>query len=350
MQLYCPSCQSSVTAADRCPECGDRLLTPSEAFAATGDSTPPPPDLIRPTAPARLIVGTVVALGLCLGLRDWLGAVAGDEAIAGVFTGGLKLLGVAVGGLLAGAGRIRGIVTGAIVGLTLAALFALANVVTLAELGASDLAFAATLIVAAALTGYLGGRVWPAPYDLPEPEPIIRGSSLAKLMSRERPARRTRPTAWAKLILGVLFVTCGVAGADAFRVGLKQATGGLIHLGGGGLGTTADLQLATMCILLGAAMAGSNTGAGFRHGLLVGLASCGALALLTVAEVSGPEFVYEGFLRLIGLSTAEPTTPSAVATVLSAVFVMCVFGGWLGGQLLPPLAPVWMRGRLIAQS
>lgn len=320
------------------------MVTPSEAFAATADPLPPPPDLIRPTATARTIVGGLVALGLCFGLRDWLGAIIGGEVVAGFLTGALKLLGVVVGGLLAGAGRPRGVVTGLLVGAVLAVLFVGADAATRAELGLIDLAFGLTLTASAAVAGYFGGRVWPAPIELPDPDPIlIRGSSLAKLANYDRAVRKGRPTAWAKILLGATLVAGGVLGADAFRDGLKQISGGLLNLGSAGNVPIVDLQLATMCILLGAAMTASSTGAGMRHGILVGLLAVGVLAVLTAVGVPGPEPVYEGFLRLIGLSTADPTTPSAVTTVLSAVFVLATFGGWLGGSLLPPLAPKWMR-------
>jgi len=320
------------------------LVTPSEAFAASADPLPPPPNLIRPTAPARAVVGGIVALGLCFGLRDWLGAAVGEEVVAGVLTGALKLFGVVVGGLLAGAGRPRGVVTGGLVGAVLGLLYVGAELASHTDLTMMDAGFCFTLTISGAIAGYFGSRVWPAPIELPDPEPIIRGSSLAKLAQHDRSTKSTgRPTAWAKILLGVVLVTGGVAGAEAFRDGLKEVSGGMLHLGGPGNAAIVDLQLATMCILLGGAMTAANTGAGLRHGILVGFLSVGLLAMLTTVGVPGPEYVFEGFLRLIGLSTADPTSTPAVTTVLSAVFVLATFGGWLGGQLLPPLAPKWMR-------
>src|SRR4051812_46631850 len=81
MQLYCPNCQAAFSSAARCPRCDGRLVTPAEAFESAADLSGLPPPPLQPTAVARTILGTVVALGMYVGLREW--AAAGSLASAG---------------------------------------------------------------------------------------------------------------------------------------------------------------------------------------------------------------------------------------------------------------------------
>ncbi len=355
MQLYCPSCQATYSAASRCPQCGDRLVTPAEAFAAIPDHVPPPPTLLRPTAGSRIAVGCVLAIGLYLGLREWAGAAFPDDgwwaSTAGVaVTVCLRALGVLVGGLLAGAGRERGVTTGSAVGLVCGGLYLIADGVTGADLLAADGVVWAGLAVLAAAVGLIGSRVWPPPVDLPDHVPVQRSSSLVRLAEEGKKARAPRPTAWARVLLGVVLAVSGVATADTARSGLKKASAGMLNLGGPAHAPLVDLQLAALAIGLAGAVAGANTGAGLRHGLIVGLLAGGGVVGLAAAGMETVYPVTEGLLRMLGLPATDLAGGPAMIAVMLAVAGGCAAGGWFGGQLLPPLAPSWMRTKLVPVS
>lgn len=354
MQLYCPSCQAPATAADRCPRCGDRLVTPAEAFSANAELLPPPPELIRPTPMSRAIVGCVIALGTYLGLNDVLGAILATmdpfpDTFAQLMTVLLRLGSVSIGAMLAGAGRPRGMSNGLVVGLISVALFAFADSAQGQHLGGVAIGVGLAITCLAALGGYIGSRVWPQAIEIPDPAtPIIRGSSLSRLAKEDTHRTQSRPTIWWKIVLGVFLIVGGISTADTVRSNLRRASGGLLNFGGAAQAPIVDLQLATVAILLGGVIAGGSTGAGLRHGFFTGIFSASALAAMLGSGMTAPEPVFEGILRFLGYSnTSPPFEFGELISALGVIFVGGTVGGWLGGQILPPLAPAWMRTRLI---
>src|SRR5205085_11069846 len=69
MQLFCPACQAAFSGTSRCPRCGGLLLMPQEATALAPRPRVSGYEPVRPTPLARAVVGTLIALGLYLGLR-----------------------------------------------------------------------------------------------------------------------------------------------------------------------------------------------------------------------------------------------------------------------------------------
>jgi hypothetical protein len=348
MQLYCLTCQANYPAAPRCPQCGDRLVTPAEAQAAAAAPVVRLPALPRPTAGGRVAIGAVVALGLYLGLRDLVGATSLDAGLLAAI--GLRLVGVVIGGLLAGAGRPAGASTGAAVGLVCALLFAAADFASGAAPGPVQAGVGVGLVVAATIAGMIGARMWPAPVDLPDPEPAAtRGSSLARMAKQDKATRAAKPTLWLRILVGAVVVVVGVAGADVLREGLRNLIPAL-QIGGPAQAPTVDLQLATLVVILGGVLAGGTTGAGTRHGLLAGLLAGFGVGGLLSAGVPTLVPVAEGILILLSLPTDDPTAGGSVAAVFAVILTATTVAGWLGGQLLPPLAPKWMRSRLVPMS
>ncbi len=351
MQLYCPSCQTPSTATDRCPRCGDRLITAAEAYVPAPAAGVVAPDPIRPTAPGRVAVGCVAALGLYLALREFANTVVPEPEwwassagfVLGCVVRGFGALG---GGLLAGAGRRQGAVTGLIVGGVFGGLLLLADAMTIGLIGPTEMGVAGGLAVLAALAGAVGGWVWPPEAELPQAPPVQRrGSSLARLAAEQRQQRRGRPTSWVRVLIGAVIVVAGVAGADPARTAMKKETGGILNTGGPAQAGLVDLQLAALAVILGSVVAGGGTGAGVRHGILAG-----GLAGLGVAVLGSgwTAPVVSGLFELMGGSppggTKGPMLLGMGVTLLSTA------GGWFGGQIFPPVVPAHLRPRRVALS
>jgi hypothetical protein len=355
MSLFCPTCHAP-SAGGRCLHCGGRTTkaTARSSVALTPSRPADPPDLIPSTAPYRTAIGCLVTLGLYLGLREWVAVVASDSAwwtgSAGiVVTVLLRAAGVAVGGLVAGAGRHQGARTGATVGVLCGVLFLIADELAGADVAVIGAGVGATLMLLAAATGRVGSRLWPPAMDLPEPPPDPQSSSLVRLARKEKREKTVSRTAWAQVLTGVAIVLFGVVTADPIREGLKWASAGALNLGGPRYAPLADLQLAILIVILGASAAGANTKQGLRQGFLVGLLAVAGVAVLSVAGLNTIDAVAEGLFQLLSLPLADPTSQTTVIALL-VLFILCVAGGWFGSQLLPPLAPAWMRTRLAPAS
>lgn len=351
MQLYCPSCQTPSIATDRCLRCGDRLITATEAYTPASVGTVVAPDPIRPTAPGRIAVGCVAALGLYLALREFTNTLATDPewwtSSAGFVLACLvRGVGALGGGLLAGAGRRSGAITGLIVGLVFGGLLLLADAMMLGRIGPNEIGVAVGLAVLAGLAGTIGGWVWPPEAELPQAAPVVRrGSSLARLAADQKQELRGRPISWIRVLIGAVIVVAGVAGADMVRTGLKKETGGILNTGSPAQAGMVDLQIAALIALVGAVVAGGGTGAGVRHGVLAGgLAGLGVAVLGSgwTAPVVG------GLFEL--LSSTPPGGTNGPMALALVVMLLCTAGGWFGGQIFPPLVPKHLRHRRIALS
>jgi hypothetical protein len=345
MQLYCPSCQATFAAAPRCPRCGDRLITPAESFSTLSHKAPPPPDIVRTTTAGRITIGCALALGLFIGLREWGLSVVPDPAwwngaVGILLTVILRAVGAAVGGLLAGSGRSSGMTTGAAVGLICGGLYMTADAATESGALVVDGLVWAGLAVTAALAGAVGGRMWPPPAQLPDPNPTAsrHGSSLASLVTEEEQKKSARPMAWGRLGLALVLLVTAVAGADAARQLLKKGSAGMLQMGGPAQAPLVDLQLAAVGVVLAGAFAGASTGAGLRHGVIVGfLGSLAVLGMLS-SNLESARIIEEGVLDLFGLPTDGSAGGQGTLAMAGSVFVLTSLAGWFGGQLCPVLA------------
>lgn len=351
MQLYCPACHAAFTATDRCPTCDGRLVLPNEVRESLSAVATPPPDPIRPTAIGRCAVGVVVVMGLHLGLREWTsalsaltgGSLIADENVAGVVTVALRAIAVLAGGLIAGAGRVQGLATGALTGLVCAGLFLFHDVTAPTVIGLIDLFVLLALTTLAATAGWVGGRVWPSAIELPDALPDPRGSSLARLVEEDKRAKRGRPTKWTQILIGVSAVVAGVAAADHTRVGIKSGSKGLLNVGGPAQAPLVDMEIAALAMIVGGILAGANTGAGLRHGLLTG--SFAGLGTVAAAGYGGDSFplVNEGLHQVLDMALGDALGRQAKLVLFTAVFIGGLVGGWLGGQMFPIIR---MRKRL----
>ncbi|OWK40305.1 hypothetical protein FRUB_05224 [Fimbriiglobus ruber] len=333
-------------------------MTPAEAFASGAEHAEEPPALIRPTGLARIVVGCVVALGLFVGLREWVHAALaavlsgsdGEQSIAYLAPGAfltvlLRMVGVVVGGLMSGAGRSRGWATGACTGVLCIGLFAVLDAANEAPPGVGAGVAAAVAILLATVAGWVGGRTWPAPAELPEPPDPSQRSSLARLVEREEKASGPRPTLWFRLLIGTVIACAGFAGADAIRIGMKRAAPGMLNFGGAAHAAATDAEIALLLVVAGGVLVGSSTGAGLRHGLISGFLTGLACIASSFVQQDVTAQTTSGVAELFGVSQAQASPGLTAVVVCTAVFVATAFGGWLGGQLFPPVVPVHLRKR-----
>jgi hypothetical protein len=188
------------------------------------------------------------------------------------------------------------------------------------------------------MAGAIGGRMWPPPAELPDPESAGHGSSLAALVEEEEQKKSARPTAWGRLGLALVLLVTVVAGADATRQLLKKGSAGLLEMGGPVQAPLVDLQLATIGVIFAGAFAGASTGAGLRHGVILGVLGALAVLGLASANLESVRAIEEGILRMFDLPTDGSAGGTGTLAVVGSVFVLTALAGWFGGQLMPVLA------------
>jgi hypothetical protein len=318
------------------------------------DAADPHPGYARPTPATRVAVGTVLALGLYLGLRRVIAAVVlastpdpkawwvSLEGLVAVF--GVQAVAALFGALLAGAGRTRGFALGVAVGGLCGGLFLAAEVIT--GTPAAELVLylqPPTLALAGGIAAAVGTRVWPAVPELDIRPPAKKRSSSIQLAVDE-PRDQNRPTSWVRILAGAAIMVAGVAAADAARLKVQRASGGLFRVDSVLQGRFLSWQVATFAVLLGGVTAAAGTGAGLRHGLLAGILGGGGLIGVTAARGETiPALEY--WMSKMSMVGVGPLEPGPVAAVLGGVLLAALVGGWLGSQVFLPLAPEYMRSR-----
>ncbi|HUR54322.1 MAG TPA: hypothetical protein VMZ71_09335 [Gemmataceae bacterium] len=356
MQLFCPVCQAAFPAASRCPKCGGLLLMPQEAV----ESRPrfgAPPEEIRPTSLGRILVGTIITLGLYLALRKMANAWvlahqvdpeawwASADGLAAAFTA--QGFAAVVGAVLAAAGRGGGFAVGAAVGSVCGGLFLAVELVTGAT--GRDIVFylqPPILALAGGVAGAISTRIWIAPPLLDMPVPAAPpGSKLSSLQfSKEEIGEKGRPTEWVRILVGAGVIVIGFLAAEQVRYFAQKYSGGMLQVQSISQGEFMSWQLALLVILFGGGVAAAGTGAGIWHGALAGLLG-GAAAVGLNAQRGGPNQPSTYWLEKLSLSGLPPLDTYVIIAIGGGVFLAAVVGGWLGGQLLPPLGPEQMRDR-----
>ncbi len=343
MQLYCPACKTAAHPAERCARCGERLVAPSELASLSRELLPAPPDLIAPTAFSRVVVGVVVALGLAVSLREVTLGVLGpldfaDAARGGVATWLSRGAAVLVGALLAGAGRGNGAANGGTAALTCVGLLLATDFLTAARTAQADLVAAAGIGLLALAAGRVGSALWPAVIPPPPSKSRSRGSSLTPLKN-DPEATRPVELSWLRVGLGVAVAVAGVLLADSVRLGLRSLAGHGLSLGSPTQFAAVDFLFGSVGVLLGGVLAGGGTGAGLRHGTVMGLIVAPGLALLAYLGKDSAAVPLTGLLELAGHAAESPRTATGLAVVVFCLMAMCAVSAGFGGLLLPRLAP-----------
>lgn len=356
MQLFCPACNAAFFGDTRCPRCGGLLLMPHEVAPDAPHRVEAPPPPAHPSAAGRITMGTVLALGLYLGIRKLLtGAVLAATAagaggwwlsLQGLTTVyALQVVAVAFGAVIAGAGRTYGYSLGFLVGGVCGGLF----------LGFELLAGAPpqtlvlylqppVLALLGLVAGAIGSRVWvPAPVlNIPMPT----GSKLSSLeLGDDLGEEKPRPTWWVRVLAGAAIMVIGAAFAEPARSFLQRHSGGMLRVESFGQAEFLAWQFATLIGLCGGVFAAAGTGAGMRHGLYAGL--LGAVGVVAVCQTQGEPLqpIYY-FLARTSLDELAFTSPTVLGAVGGGIVALGLLGGWLGGTLFPALAPEYLRKRV----
>lgn len=353
MQLFCPDCQLAFAGTQNCPKCGMRLLAPQESFidGALSDEPLLIPDPVRSTFLGRVLIGSICSLGFFLAFRELGLAILGPKALDVVALCLLRFFAVAAGSLLTGAGRANGTQPGLVVGLFVGTLLT-ANDVVLS--GGPEfwwpIGLAAGYPVVAGTGGWIGSRIWPAPVELPNVAAASavtasRASFFSRLGDNPEPRRGERPTVWLRVLLGALIAFAAVVATDQIRLVLAKASIGLFNTGGASRAAAVGAQLAAIILVIGGMIAGANTGAGLRHGFFAALLTIANVFISSIARGNPTDPPVAGLFAYLDIPFVSLLDPECGGIVSATVLVLVTAGGWLGGQLFPPLAPVWMRTR-----
>jgi hypothetical protein len=359
MQLFCPACQAAFPGASRCPRCGGLLLMPHEVAPDAPHRTTEAPAPVPTTAFGRVAVGVVLALGLYLGLRNlatgMLAAVNPDPAAWWLSFPGLvamhivQVIAVVFGGVVAASGRTKGYTVGVAVGAICGGVFVGFEI--LAGASPRDLFLylqPPVLALVGFIAGAVGAWVWqPAPHI---DYPLSAASKLSSIqLIEDAVAKPEPPTEWIRVILGAFIMVVGVVIADDFRHFAQKHSGGLLRVQSLGQGEFVTWQLGTFAVLMGGIFAGAGTSAGLRHGVYAGfLGGVGVYAMCTKVGIALPPVLW--WLTRMSLEEEPLNAPMVMGVIASSVLVAGVLGGWMGGMLLPRLAPESMRTRPRAEA
>ncbi len=314
MAMYCEHCHKPRPEALVCSICGGPLR-PGQAPAVTG-----PTDAWMASPLGRVLLGLLLAQGLFHAARSLATGILlvcfGPEAVEAfqnslvgvVFWQVVQGLALLAGTAPIGSGDPFGFFYGMLVGLG-NGLICTAFPLVPGTASGNLASFCLPLIQAAVglFGGWLGSLIW-----LPAPEIVT--IPVRKAQAWVRPLLKG-PILWTRVAIGAAITIAGAISAGALFDAMLEA-------GHGRLATSSYLQdriftweIKILLLLLGGAIAGANTMNGFKQGLVVGVASALALALLPRYSAS----ILEGLILF-------------VATVS-----FCTLGGWFGGQLLPPI-------------
>jgi hypothetical protein len=334
MAMVCPQCNQSYDQQLQCPTCGVRLLYHAKIRPSVDDTSGLDTHW-QHTPWGRIVVGVILAQGLAHGLQYPFTAgiqAAGDAASWAtprhqILLQALQGFSLLVGGVLTGAGRRRGVFFGSVVGLVHGLIFlgiqqcngAAVTEVMLYAVPVLHMAFGAA-------GGLVGSLIW-------RPLPIVR---IPRSDADEKPERPrlvrggftflAGPVAWVRVLTGSAFVVAGVLWAPWVLHFVLLAGNHILALTTAPWrmsitpGTQSSLvtwEMAALVTFLGASFAGATTSNGFKQGLCVGLGAGACLAGLEMAKQT-------------------PDMDRALFLIVSAL-LLCVGGGWFGGQLFPPI-------------
>lgn len=348
MQSYCPSCRIPFTGFT-CPACGNRA-----ASTAILLPNPEPPAVVLPTAPqsapARVMAGTIVALGMIGGFREFFAGSFGDDsvrsevAIAAAMV--VRVLAGGFAGILAGAGREKSAAIGLATGATTAAIWAAILLYIFKQpFRTIDTIGFAVLTVIASAGAVLGRRVWPPKAELPKSRQASRGSFSAEPgQPEESVVKKIRPTHWARIILAVSLTVSVFVASPMIRNWLAQ--GQFLDVGGPRAIPSACVTITFFAMLLSALISGAGTGVGLRQGVYTGLmagAICGA-----IFYIHGPQRTPAGLglIELLNWSVQKVTLQQGAVAVFGSTFLVCTIAGAFASLVFPPLS----RGKLQKSS
>lgn len=358
MQLFCPDCQAAFAGTQNCPKCGTRLLAPQDTFTDPAYHEKPSQhsDPLSGTFLGRVVIGSLCSLGFLLAFREIGLAVVGPREMDVTTVCLLRFLAVAAGSTLTGAGRKNGAQPGLAVGVFVGGLLTVNDVMASGGLDMWwPIGLAAGYPFVAGSAGWIGSRIWPAPLELPNvPTSSAVTASRASFFSRasDIPEKRRgpRPTVWLRVFVGALLAFAAIIASDQIRLFLSKASIGVFNTGGSSRAAAVGAQLAAIVLLVGGMIAGANTGAGLRHGFFASILATVNLFISTAVRGNPTDPPVAGLFAYLDLPFVSLFDPGCGAIVAGTIVGLITAGGWLGGQLFPPLAPEWMRHRRLPRQ
>jgi hypothetical protein len=337
MEKVCPRCRGT-TPDLLCPRCGIRTTTTdSEAAAIENESL----------AAGSWLVGLILAQGLYYSLWHLVSAgllAHGSEAaetsfwneeFAGLITAqGLQAVALFSGAMLAAAGRKRGLMIGAVLGLV-NALLLFGLPVLLRRPTDESIWFVQPFLHAfvGAVGGAVGCRVWqPAPQLPPLTGDGRVGREVLTTVLPERPTEVVvESVPWLHILAGVVVAVGGTIGARMIRDAVVFAGGGKGREMAQSIFITWEITLIAQ--IIGGAIAGAGTRGGATYGFCVGLPAAIILAVVqAAAAVRVPTPTVPAWL--LGLSVTEGSG-AAIAIQAGQALILGALGGWLGSLVLP---------------
>jgi hypothetical protein len=353
MVSVCPQCHGPFDSMGKCPVCdsGRGILTESSSGRVDG---------WQQTPGGRILIGVLVAVGLCYGLLQLsistLRGLTGNSGSAvlsplyGIWMFvGIQAVSLVAGAIVTGVGQRRGITFGALVGL-LSGLLVLSGIFA-GVVGNFAASFGTQLFTPGApirnivmyalpilhiLFGALGGLVGSA-FWRPLPE-VGEYSTAGLVPGRRVPSRIVRkaadrprtfswkgPIRWFRVLIGTVVAVTGAVYARAAIDWITRMSEGSFQVYTVLEDQVSFAEFFSLAIMVGGCIAGASTRNGLKQGTCVGLAS--ALVL--------------GGLFRAGYFAAGPQ----LYPIISTLFLGPV-GGWFASELLPPVvAPQYRRRR-----
>jgi hypothetical protein len=354
MVSVCPQCHGPCDSMGKCPLCdsGRGTLSDSSPSARV--------EGWQQTPGGRILIGVLVAVGLCYGLLQLsistLRGLTGNSGSAvlsplyGIWMFvGIQAVSLVAGALVTGVGQRRGIMFGALVGL-LSGLLVLSGIFW-GVVGNFAASFGTQLFTPGApirnivmyalpivhvLCGALGGLIGSAFWrPLPEagefsPGGLVPGRQVPsrivrKAADRPRTFSWKGPIRWGRVLIGTAVAVVGAVYAGAAIDWIIRASEGSINIVTVLEDQVSFAEFFSLAIMLGGCIAGVSTRNGLKQGACVGLASAIVLAVLFRAGYFG--------------------SGSQLYPIISTLFLGPV-GGWFASELLPPVvAPRYRRRR-----
>jgi hypothetical protein len=325
MAMVCPQCLRTFDQRLHCPTCGARLVYQGQH--ANGDGSAGT-NAWQQTPWGRILIGLIVAQGLCFGLQQlWTAGLlaGGDETAADVWRTlygllvlqGLQVVGLLVGGALAGAGKTRGVLFGALVGFWNGLLFILLQSHN-SQLFTPVTLYGQPILQTAfgGLGGFIGCLIWKPPAPLYLPGAGTGLPSVSAASSRES-TLFAGPVYWWRVLPGIALAVGGSLWANVILDLVIEASEGKMSVRTHLQANLVTWEITALAMLAGAGLAGATTRNGVKQGLCVGL---GVAAVLVGVRLGYANANFDSLLLTAGMALA-----------------FGLGGGWFGGTLFPPV-------------
>jgi hypothetical protein len=329
MPLVCPQCKQLFEDNGVCPLCNLVLMyqAPNLKGEPAANQGEDEQSQWQQTPWGKIVIGLIMAQGLNFGMEHLVTAgflATGDGTdVWGTLWGlvmhhGVLAFSLLLGGALSGAGQSRGIIYGALVGLS-SGIISVCLHYHKSGTFSSMLIYAEPIIHLAtgAVGGALGMLIWRPMPRLHELEGSSSGAPLPGfgfLLGN----MFSGPVHMGRVCAGAFVIVVGVVWSQAIMEFLLRASNGSLALTSKLQAQLVSLEIIALVVLIGAGFAGATTRNGIKQGLCVGLA---ASAIVLGVQIGSPRFVFEGAI-------------ASVAGIVSFALV----GGWFGGNLFPPIA------------